>query len=177
MSHLGQLFRTVRREARLTPKDVALAAGYKNLTKGLRRLANLEDGQTLLPDPQIVKKFATVLSIDEADIIMASSLDWTELDRPITPYLVERMMPAVYRRHRLPENSTLEDARVRAARMAVETGHSFCLVLSQVRCVYFYASGNQCESHVVPGMAFGRRSVRMLTSKRASMVQRLRPRS
>jgi transcriptional regulator with XRE-family HTH domain len=172
MSHLGQLFRNARREAGLTRKQVAQAAGYKNLNKGLRRLGTLEDGQTVLPDPKIVERFAAVLKVDEADILMVSSLDCQDLNRPITPYLVERMMPAVYRRHQLPEGCTVEDARSFAARMSIERERSFCLVLSRVRAVYFYPSGESCESHLVPGMSFGRRNARMLMSKRATRVSR-----
>lgn len=153
MSQIGQLFKAARREAGLTPKGVALAAGYRNVNKGLRRLSMLEDGQILLHDPRIVNKLAAALSIDGVDIAKASALDWEELDRPIKPYLVERLMPAVYRRHQLPEDCTVADARNTAARMSVETGRSFCLVLSRVRSVYFYASGRRRESHHVPSMS------------------------
>jgi transcriptional regulator with XRE-family HTH domain len=170
MSHLGQLFRTARREAGLTATDVAQAAGYKNLNKGLRRIEMLEDGQAL-PDPRIVERIAVVLKIDEADIDKASALDWQELDRPIKPFLMERMMPAFYRSHQLPEDCTLEDARSMAATMAIDTGHIFCLVLSTVRAVYFYKSGNVCESDLVPGTSFGRRNAFMAMSKRASKIQ------
>ncbi len=156
MSHIGRLFRSTRKEAGVTLKDVVLAAGYRNLNKGLRRLSMLEDGRTLLPDTRTVGKFAAVLSIDDGDIAMALDLDWQELDRPIKSYLVERLMPAVYRRHELPEDCTVSDAHKIGARMSAETGRSFCLVLSGVRCVYFYPSGKQCESHHVPGMSIGR---------------------
>ena len=157
MSHIGELFKAARQKAGLTRKEVALAAGYHNLNKGLRRLNMLEDGKTMLPNPRIVERFAAVLGIDEADIAKASARDWEELDRPIRPYLVERLMPAVYRRHHLPEDVTVADAREIASRMSIETGRSFCLVLSRVRCVYFYPSGRFRESHYVPNMSIGRR--------------------
>ena len=156
MSHIGELFEIARREAGLTPKEAALAAGYQNLNKGLRRLNMLEDGQTMLHDPRIVDRFAAVLGIDEADIAVASALDWEEWDRPIKPYLVERLMPAVYRRHELPEDCPVDKARKIATKMSVVTGRSFCLVLSRVRTVYFYPSGKSCESNYVPGTSIGR---------------------
>ena len=156
MSHIGQLFKTARRDAGMTPKDVALAAGYRNLNKGLRRLDMLEGGQTLLPNPSIVETFAAVLGIEKTDIAKASALDWQELDRPIRPYLVERLMPAVYRRHDLPEDCTVADARSIATRMSVKTGRSFCLVLSRIRSVYFHRGGTSCESTDVPGGSIGR---------------------
>ena len=155
MSHIGQLFKAARHEAGLAPKEVVLSAGFKNVTKGLRRLNSLEDGQTLLHDPRIVQRFAAALSLDGAAIAVASALDWQELDRPIKPYLVERLMPAVYRRHLLPEDCAVADARNLAARMSVEAGRSFCLVLSMIRCVYFYPSGRSHESHLVPSMSIG----------------------
>lgn len=165
MSRIGQLFTTARRDAGMTPKEVALAAGYRNVNKGLRRLRTLESGQSSLPDPRIVETFAAVLSIDGTDIATASELDWQELDRPIKPYLVERLMPAVYRRHELPEDCSLEDARSMAARMAAETRRSFCLVLSRVRSVYFYPSGNTRESNYLPGTPIGRYKALMAAAR------------
>ena len=156
MSHIGQLFKTARRDAGMTPKEVALAAGYRNLNKGHRRLAMLEEGQNLLTDSRIVERFAAVLGIDDADIATASALDLQELDRPIRPYLVERLMAAVYRRHELPGDCTESGARGVAAKLSAETGRSFCLVLSKVRAVYFYPSGKHHESHHVPCMSIGR---------------------
>ena len=170
MSHIGQLFKDARRQAGLTRRDAALAAGYRNVNKGLRRLNSIEDGQTKLHDSRIVERFAAVLDIDDAATGVAFALDWQELDRPIRPYLVERLMPAVYRRHQLPEDCTVHDARVIAAKMSVETGHSFCLVLSQVRSVYFYPSGKTRESYDVPSMSIGHRNAFMAMSKRASGV-------
>ena len=155
MSNIAQLFKAARRKAGTTAKEVVLSAGFKNANKGLRRLNSLEDGKTKLHDPRTVERFAAVLDLDEADIAVASALDWQELDRPIKPYLVERLIPAVYRRHQLPEDCSLEDVRSMAARMSAETGRSFCLVLSMVRCVYFYPSGIDRESHHVPCMSVG----------------------
>jgi len=116
----------------------------------------LEDGRNLLPAPRIVARYAEVLRIDDADIIRAFALDRQALDQPIKPYLVERLMPAVYRRHKLSEDCPVDEARKIAARMSVETGRSFCLVLSKVRSVYFYPSGKHCESNYVPDTSIGR---------------------
>lgn len=174
VSHFGQLLRATRLKAGMTLKEVVLAAGYTNINKGLRRLSMLENERNMLHDPRTVERFAAVLDIDDAEITGAFAHDWQELDRPITPYLVERLMPAVYRRHQLPEDCTVSDAREIAEKLSIETGRSFCLVLSRVRSVYFYPSGNHCESHHVPGMAIGRGNAVMALSKRAFVASRKR---
>lgn len=164
MSHIGRLFKAARLKAGMTPKEVVQAAGYCNVNKGLRRIYLIEDQRTTLHDPRIVERLAAVLDIDSADIVKASALDWEELDRPIQPHLIERLMPAVYRRHELPEGCTVSDAREIASRMSIETGRSFCLVLSQVGTVYFYPSGKSSESDYVPGTSVGRYNAFMATA-------------
>ena len=165
MSHIGRLFEKTRREAGLKPKDVVLRAGYVKISKGMRHLQTLEQGQDLLPNLRLVEKFAVAIGISDADLTAAFALDWQELNRPITPSLVERLMPAVYRRHELPEDCTEDDARKIAAKLSVETGRNFCLVLSRVRSVYFYPSGKTSESSYVPGTSIGRYKAFMAMAK------------
>lgn len=168
MNHIGQLFRSARKKAGLTPKDAASAAGYRNINKGLRRSRTLEDDQTTLHDPRIVERFAAILGIDGAAIAKATALDWQVLERPITPYLVERLMSAVYRRHELPEDCTVGDARKIAAKLSVETGRSYCLVLSRIRAVFFYPNGKHRESYLVPNMSSGHHDAFMAQARTKS---------
>jgi hypothetical protein len=77
-------------------------------------------------------------------------------------------MPAFYRRHQLPENCTVDEARRIGSEMSVETGRSFCLVLSRVSTVYFYSSGKSCESSYVPGSSIGRYNDYMAMTKAKS---------
>ena len=168
MSHIGKLFQDARREAGLKPKDVVLRAGYVKISKGMRHLQTLEDGSSLLPNPNLIEKFTAALGIDSVDLADAFALDWAELNRPIKPYLVERLMPAMYRRHELPEGCTVDEARRIGSKMSVETGRSFCLVLSRVRTVYFYPSGKCSESGYIPGASIGRYKAFMDMAKRKS---------
>jgi len=165
MSHIGNLFIDARKEAGLRSKDVVLLAGYTKISKGMRHLQSLEDGRSLIPNWHLVDKFAVALDITEADIQAALALDWEELNRPIMPYLIERLMPAVYRRHELPENCTEWEAREIGSEKSIESGRSFCLVLSRVRTVYFYPSGKSCESSYVPGTSIGRYHAFMTMAK------------
>ena len=77
-------------------------------------------------------------------------------------------MPAMYRRHELPEDCTVDEARKIGSEMSVETGRSFCLVLSKVRTVYFYPSGSSSESSYIPGASIGRYNAFVAMAKRMS---------
>jgi hypothetical protein len=166
MSHIGKLILSKRKNAGLKSKDLVLLAGYKKISKGMRHLQKLEDGRSLIPKLWLVEKFAKALGIEDVDIKAAFELDWEELNRPTKPHLIEKLHPVVYRSHQLPENCTVEEASKIGSKMAVETGRSFCLILSRVRAVYFYPSGKSIDSSYAPGTSIGRYNAFMKVARR-----------
>ena len=81
-------------------------------------------------------------------------LEWNEwANEPIRPYLVVRMMAAVYCQHRLPpEIESVEEAEAFAADFSKTHGLKSCLVLSRKISVWFSENGSiKNVTEAVPG--------------------------
>lgn len=150
MSKTAELFRRRRREMDLGYKEVAERAGYGNIDKGMRRMQELEDDENYFPHPEIRRRFAEVLDISEEEIESAMRENFRELDRPVDPHIVVRVMPAVYREPDLPEDCTREQAERIAERLSWEEGERCCLVLSHVRSLFYEPDGTKEEIYTVP---------------------------
>ena len=66
------------------------------------------------------------------------------------PYLVERLMPAVYRRRPVPGGLARDDLIAWAGDEAVAAGRGMCLVLGPEECVYLTPDGCWEESAEPP---------------------------
>jgi len=102
MSCLGELLWKTRRSLGLTIVEVARRAGYRNVNKGIRRYTDIETGSDVFPKEVIRRRFTEVLGLDEADILAAMLMDFEELDRPVAPRLIIRIMASAYAEHPLP---------------------------------------------------------------------------
>ena len=149
-SGTAELFRERRREIGLGYKEVALRAGYRNIDKGMRRMEELEDGTNYFPHPEIRKRFAEVLDISEDAIESAMKENFRELDRPVEPQIIIRVMAAVYREPNLPPGCTREEAERIAERLSWEEGERCCVVLSHVRSLFYEPDGTKEEIYTVP---------------------------
>ena len=145
MSHLSHFFRQRRIEKKFGFGDVARRCGYKNVTKGCNRLQKFEDGCEI--DGELFQKLATVLDISDADIarcIAADKADWERwADEPIEPYLVLRLMAAVYSPKSIPPNIHADQEAMKqfASDFAKEKRLRVCLVLSRRLRVWFDREG------------------------------------
>ena len=136
MSNLGDLFAKSRNDLLLSPKQVAALAGYRNIDKGVRRCRQIEDGDDLLPHREVLERFRQALKIDAADILMAQSLDFEELEKPIQPYIVHRILPGLHSKLELPPHCTIDLGLMTAKALAEKMKTRMCLVLSKIRCIY-----------------------------------------
>ena len=145
MSHLSQFFRQRRLDKKFGFGDVARGCGYKNITKGCNRIQKFEDGCDI--DTELFRKLATVLDISDADItrcIEADKADWERwADEPIEPYIVIRLMAAVYSPKSIPlELHTDHEAMKQfASAFSKEKRVRVCLVLSRRLRVWFDREG------------------------------------
>lgn len=74
------------------------------------------------------------------------------VNEPITPYLVERLIAAVYRSVPLPpEIMTMEEAEQWAATVAKESKRKCCLVWSRRISIWCDVDGSSFRSEAVPG--------------------------
>ncbi len=141
MSEIGDIVKNKRIGLGLTATQVVKIAGYKNITKGLNRLSEIESGRKLFPKASVLTRFAALLGIETHEFISAAQREWSNLDRPFEPELIEVIKVPVVCSHRLPEGCTPDEAREIARTLAIKNGHIFSLSLSPVRSESFFPSG------------------------------------
>ncbi len=148
MSNLGAFISAERKRRGLTLKQLALLVGYRNVAKGIRRLAGLE--QTGLAKPDLLMKVADALDLDWTAVERLAEVDRQELLRewerwasePVPMCLVVRLMAAVYVRKDLPaEVTTPKEAEAWACAFARQHRFRVCLVVSRRISVWIDAQG------------------------------------
>ena len=148
-THVATFFRKRRLSLEMRLSEVALRVGYggsgRSLSHGCNRLHRFE--QTGDIDTGLFKKLTMVLDIDQATVNEFAQKDlaeWTKwANEPIRPYLVVRLMPAVYSRADLPDEvRSVEEAERYASRFAKGHRLRVCLVLSRRVSAYFAADGS-----------------------------------
>ena len=173
MNHLGDLFRQTRKSLGLSPTGIAQLAGYKNIDKGIRRYLQIEEGHNLFPHQEVLERFRQALNIDVSDIVMAQSLDFEELEKPIQPYIVHRIFAGLHSRLDLPADCTVDLGLLTAKALAEKLKVRMCLVLSKIRCIYVDPDGSTEEAIGVPIMSIGSHNKQaMRLTKRVSRIPR-----
>ena len=150
MTRVGRLFQQARRKLGLRPVEVARRAGYKNINKGIRRITDIETGSDMFPKPAVYRRFIGLLGIDEWDVLQAMAEDFDELDQPVPPRLIVRLIPSFYIQHPLPEGCTTEEAIAIAERVAQERDLQVCVTLTGIRGLYIAPSGARHEGYGLP---------------------------
>ena len=130
--------------------DVVIAAGYRNVNKGLRRYEALERGRIVFPKSAILQPFTRSLEIDETIVLMAMCRDFEELDMPVSPEVIVKILPGVYMPLELPEHCTPEEAESIGSEYSRNTGRTVCLVLSRIRGLYIEPDGGKYEAYGLP---------------------------
>ena len=147
-SRLANHFRSVRKERDLSLSQVTRMLGYKNVTKGCNKIQKFEERGEI--HAQLLQTLADALGIDAATIDALIEQDrqefcrvWNEwADQPISPRLVVRLLPAVYKSEPLPGSiTTLEQAEVFAAETARRWNKRACLTWSRRLSVWFDSKG------------------------------------
>ena len=141
MSEIGDIIKNKRRDLGLTKLQVVSRVGYKNISKGLNRLNEIECGRKSFPKTSVLARFAALLEIESVEFVLAAQREWNWLDQPVKPQLLEWIKGPVCRSHPLPARCTLDEARAVALASATNNGHVVCLTLSAVRFEYFLPSG------------------------------------
>ena len=125
-SRLGGFIREQRKARGLTRGKLAIEVGYRNTSKGTNRLRALEDSGTA--HPALLEGVVRVLELD-AEIVEELTLadrdqrdcEWEQwADEPIRPYVVERLIPGVYRQLQIADEH-LDDPQSYARQYAAST--------------------------------------------------------
>lgn len=177
-SRLANHFRSVRKERDLSLSQLALSAGYRNSAKGRNRIERFEQRGEIHAD--LLLKLAVVLGIDDATINVLIEQDrqefckaWNEwADVPTAPFIVIRLLPAVYKRSYLPDGIvSVEEAEIIAADAARRWGKKVCLVWSRRRSVWLDSEGQAtARTDATPGEA-NIPTMRLKGSQRSFLLQ------
>jgi hypothetical protein len=159
MSQLGAVIQGRRLRRGLTLGQLARLVGYRNLSKGARRLACLEHTGTSTPD--LLVNVAEALDMDRATVERLADEDRQErlreweswVSAPTAMHLVVRLMAAVYATSELPtEVTTQEQAETWACTFARQHRFRVCLVLSRRWSVWIDALGHvEARTEATPG--------------------------
>jgi transcriptional regulator with XRE-family HTH domain len=157
-SNLGAFISAERKRRRLTLGQLARLVGYRNISKGARRIACLEQTGTATPD--LLVNVAEALNLDWAMVERLAEADsqdrfraWEEwASQPVPMCLVVRLMAAVYSRKNLPAwVTTPEQAEAWACEFARTHRLRVCLVVSRRLSVWIDGQGEvEARTEAVP---------------------------
>ena len=141
-THMAKHFQKQRVEMRLSLTQLAKMVGYRNLSKGYRKIDEFE--RTGRCHPDLFAKLAVALGIDEATrnrLAYEDYKDWIRTPaNPPTPYLLRAGLRACLD---VPEGlKTVEEMEKYASEQARQHGAAVCLVLNNRIYVRFAADGS-----------------------------------
>ena len=158
-TNLSRCFQQKRLDRGLKPGQLARLAGCVNVQKNGSRIRSFELSGSI--GQELFEKIAAVLGIDAATIerlveqdrreFYQAWLDW--VNEPIQPYLVIRLMAAIYSSRAVPsEITTMEQAETWAGAVAGEIKKRCCLVWSRRISCWFNEEGKLTHrSEAKPG--------------------------
>ncbi len=158
-THLSRFFEQHRISKGLKPGQLARECGCTNISKSGSRIRVFE--QTGSISRELFEKLSTHFEIDSHIIdrlveqdrrdFFQKWLAWVQ--EPIKPYLVIRLIAAVYSQRELsPDINTIEDAEAWAASVARESRSKCCLVWSRRLSIWFDETGNMVvRTEAAPG--------------------------
>lgn len=154
-NHLGRYFRSRRLQENLSLGETARRLGYINISKGARRVQQLEEGANYTAD--LLGRLVRVFEVDPCLVQELRERDHAEylrgweqwVDEPVPMRLVIRYMPAVYGELPLPSDVTTPEQAIAYGQGVARTmGLRLCIELSRRVAVYIDETGvaNQVEA-------------------------------
>ena len=126
----GKLLEKTRKEKGLTKKDLVIKLGYTNITKGIRRIDSIEDGDMIEPIVSNVMEILEVTQEERANCEkqMAEKVrEWIDSLPPLKPYLVVRVIPGIYAGEEIPQDLSEKEMVDYAVNYAKENRKRGCL--------------------------------------------------
>jgi hypothetical protein len=158
-TNLSRHFQQKRHDRGLKPGQLARLAGCVNVQKNGSRIRSFELSGSI--GQELFEKLATALDIDAGTIERLVEQDRREffqvwlawVNEPIQPYLVIRVIAAIYNSRLVPsEIVTMEEAEQWASGVAKEIHKRCCLVWSRRISCWFDEQGRLTNrSEAVPG--------------------------
>jgi hypothetical protein len=150
----------------LSVRDVAVGIGYRNINKGIRRVAAVEEGCGV--DSDLLDKIIKFFNWDRAEVEQLVERDRQEyeqdykqkrnawLDEPIEPHCIVKPFCGCYLRRSVPEDCTDQAGAETYAAELSRTFHSdVWYVISRRHSIHYkdgVRQGEECEYDVLPRM-------------------------
>lgn len=129
----GHFLQNRRKTLKLTRKELALKMGYRNISKGIRRIIDVENGIII---ESIISKLMVALEIPEKDRIICNEKEQSYIQDYVNklpefkPKLLYRAMACVYIPMEIPPDlQSIEDVIIFASDYARERKAFCCLEL------------------------------------------------
>jgi len=158
-THLSRYFEQKRLDLGLKPSQLARLADCVNVQKNGSRIRSFELSGNI--GEGLFEKIAAVLEIDAGTVEQLVEQDRREffeewlawVNQPIQPYLVIRLIAAIYSRRAVPpEITTMEEAGRWASAIAREIQKRCCLVWNRRISCWFCEDGTLMKrTEAVPG--------------------------
>jgi hypothetical protein len=158
-THPSRYFEQQRLALGLKPGQLAQRAGCKNIPKSGHRIRTFESTGSV--SRSLFEKLVLALGVPSSVIKELAEQDQREffakwlvwVNQPIQPYLVVRLMPAIYSQTKVPpEITTMEEAEQWASSFAAKMKRSCCLVWSRRISSWFREDGTIYDrTEAVPG--------------------------
>lgn len=151
-THLARHFEQVRQSLGLKPSQVALRCGCSNLLKIGSRIRQFELSGSITP--HLLQKLADFYRIDSSELSELQQRDNAEAlakwnrwaDEPIQPYLIIRLMPAIYSQRKMPrEIESQSEAETWAGGIAREIRNRCCLIWTRRLSIWFLEDGTVAQ--------------------------------
>lgn len=141
----GNMLRERRKALNLSQKELAERMGYKNLSRGIRKINAIEDGEII---PEVLKKMMTCLGVTEKARQRCQKKEAAYIQEmikkfpPFKPVLICRYMACVYSEIRIPENINSESEMLEFAKDFAKKHKRLCwLKLDYDYCYHINCEG------------------------------------
>ena len=126
----GKLLQKRRKELGLTKKELAIRLGYSNISKGIRRVDSVEDGDLIEPIVSNVMKILKVRNEkrSECEKKQAEEVrEWIGSLPPLKPHIVVRAIPGFCIRREVPQHLSEKEMVKYAENLSKEMNLYVCL--------------------------------------------------
>ncbi len=144
----GKYLKEERLKQRLNTAELARLMGYKNVSKGMNRIIDLERENIIIPE--VLKRIVDALNLDHDHVHSLIRKDRDEdkrkfeewVNKPIKMYYIIRLMPTIYLSFEMPTNINTEEEAVEFVAGIAKEKHNKCwVVLSRREKVYITEDG------------------------------------
>jgi hypothetical protein len=149
-TNLSRYFQAVRERTGIPLGRLAASLGYANISKGATRIRTFENtGQ--IP-PHLLHPLAVALGIPTEivrDLKSQDRREWlAQMEVPVNPHLIVRLMPAILASRSLPEGISKERAKRTASVIARRKQAQVVLVWDQRHTIQFDERGVEVAQNI-----------------------------